>query len=529
MEQQQLAEILKKLQEQSCQENLLEELEKILQGFFEKHIFLPQLFLSFERKGFQRGDKFVSYDNIKDIDFVVDPSAMKLIIDFMEERKYKRERSNHRNPTFNVREIKIEFMVKSEEELKFETNLWHLFLFKMFRRMTNPALKGLRISGTKILFEFENLLFRLSDNFSSLISKLGFTSHVFSSVVEMAAAFLKSPVLKDEITDELLFKLVKSLFREGSHRHFFAFLQQLMLQNNSKYQLRTDDGKTWSLCERNKSSDFTVLHTLPDMDNKKVVPPLDSEVAHIDEPPRYSYEMLWKLKSQQNLLQNLMKRQVRLPCEELNFNVDFEEFVTINQQVTEKLQDFSYLNYLTYLLTQVASRIKMEMFFKNPEGRKIQQPKAKALKIKPEQLLNPCSPFERISSEEEKEIRRRMKEESEALSKQGNSEFEIILRDFKMIECAFFTKQLNILCERITKPEFDSIINQASKDTFDSFVESIKTLCRDVTSSTEIKREHLEILQHVKTKLEELPEYANINASTKKKMIDEAIEKALGQ
>jgi len=95
-----------------------------------------------------------------------------------------------------------------------------------------------------------------------------------------------------------------------------------------------------------------------------------------------------------------------------------------------------------------------------------------------------------------------------------------------MIECAFFTKQLNILCERITNHEFDTIINQASKDTFASFVESIKTQCHNVTSSQEIKREHLEILQHVKRKLEELPKYANINSSTQKLMIVEAIEKA---
>jgi len=342
----------------------------------------------------------------------------------------------------------------------------------------------------------------------------------------MANVFLNSPILKDEITDELLFKLIISLFRKGSHRHFFAFIQQLMLQSNSKYQLRTEDGKTWSLLEQNESGDFIVLHTLHNMDNKQVEPPLGPEVAHIDRPPRYSYEMLLELKLQQVFLQKLLDEQERLPCEILGFNVVFKEFVTINQQITEKLQDFSYLNYLTYLLTQVASRIKMEMFFKNPEGRKLQQPKASILKKKPMELLNPCGPFERISSEEEKEIRRRMKEESEALSKQENSEFEIILRDFKMIECAFFTKQLNILCERITNHEFDTIINQASKDTFASFVESIKTQCHNVTSSQEIKREHLEILQHVKRKLEELPKYANINSSTQKLMIVEAIEKA---
>jgi hypothetical protein len=96
LQQLKLFKTLKNLHEQGCLENLRREIEEILKGFIKEKIPLPKLFISFKKKGFQRGDKFVSYDN-KDIDFVVDPSAMKLIIDFMEKRKYKRERSNHRN------------------------------------------------------------------------------------------------------------------------------------------------------------------------------------------------------------------------------------------------------------------------------------------------------------------------------------------------------------------------------------------------------------------------------------------------
>ena len=522
MEQQQLAEILKKLQEQSCQENLLEELEKILQGFLEEDIPLPQLFLSFERKGFQRGDKFVSYDNIKDIDFVVDPSAMKLIIDFMEERKYKRERSNHRNPTFNVREIKIEFMVKSEEELKFETNLWHLFLFKMFRRMTNPALKGLRISGTKILFEFENLLFRLSDNFSSLISKLGFTSHVFSSVVEMAAAFLKSPVLKDEITDELLFKLVKSLFREGSHRHFFAFLQQLMLQNNSKYQLRTDDGKTWSLCERNESSDFTVLHTLREMDNKQVEPPLGPEVDPIDPLPRYSYETLLELSSKTNLLQKLMEKQESLPCEVLGFHATPETYTTLLEKIRKNLNDFSYEKFISQFSSEP---ISMKKFFRNPAPiKKHVQLRATEMKIRPDVIEDSFRPFDRLSQEElEKKVAEKRKQCEISLQSQLSSDFEEIVRSFQQKADELSTKEFNMVCERISKHDFYTRINQ-SKESFDTLVENIKQSCSEISSLPEIKEERLIIFNQVRQILDTRPEYANINASTKKRMIDEALE-----
>ena len=415
-------------------------------------------------------------------------------------------------------------MVKSEEEVNFETNLWHLFLFKMLRRMTNPALKGLRISGTKILFEFENLVFRLSDDFSSLISKLGFTSHVFSSVVEMAAAFLKSPVLKARITEELLFKLVKSLFREGSHRHFFAFLQQLMLQNNSKYQLRTDDGKTWSLFEQNKSGDFTMLHTLPDMDTKKVVPPLDSEENRKDDPPKYSHGMSLRLLSQQDFLQKLKTGQTRLHCQELDFHVDSEEYERLLGKVIQDLQEFSHENFVSRL---IPPPMPMKKFLKNPDQKKTVQLKASELTIKPDVIQNPCPRFDRLSKADQL-TKLEGKKKSFESSQDKSSDFEDIVTCMQKKANELSTKQFEMVCERISKPEFDTRMNQSTQQTFDTLVEDIEQLGRDVDSLPEVQEQKLLIFNEVRQILDTRPDYANINMATQKRMIDDALQ-ALGQ
>jgi hypothetical protein len=522
---QELVEILQELEIQGCPKNLLEELEKILKGFIEKKILLPRLFLSFKIKGFHGRDEFVQ-SNMKDIDFVIDPSTKKSIIAFMNERKYEPNTSNNRNPTFIVCGINVEFMVKSQEELRFETNLWHLFLFKMLRRMKNPALKGLRISRTEISFEYNDLVFKLSNDFSSLMRNLGFTTHVFPSVVEMANAFLNSPILKDEITDELLFKLIISLFRKSSHRHFFAFIQQLMLQSNSKYQLRTEDGKTWSLLEQNESGDFKLLHTLREMDNKQVEPPLGPEVAQLDRPSRYSYEMLWELKSQQVLLQKLIEKQERLPCEELNFHVDFEEFVTMNQQITEKLQDFSYENFVSRL---IQPPISMKKFFRNPEPviKQIQLT-ATEMKRKPEGPKDSYTPFERLSEEELQQKLAEKKKLLELSPQEKKSDFEDIVRSFQEKANAHHMNQLTMVYERLSEQEFGTRINQSTKESFDDLVENIKQLCCDVDSLPELQEQKLLIFNQVRQILDSRPEYANINASKKKRMIDEALQ-ALGQ
>ena len=518
--------IFKDLQEQDCPKDLLEELEKIFQCFLEKDIPLPRLFLSFEIKGFQKGATFEKYDKIKDIDFVVDQSTIQQIIAFMDKNKYRRDKSNQRNPTFIVCGINIEFMVKSEEELKFETNLWHLFLFKMFRRMANPALKGLRISGTQLLFEYNGLVFRLSNDFSSLMTILGFDSHVYTSVVELAAAFLESPLLKDEITDELLYKLTISLFRQGSHRHFFAFLQQLMLKKESKYQLRTENGKTWVLIEQNKSGDFKILHTLPDMDNNKVEPPLESEIPHVAGPLRYSYGMLLELSSQQVFLRNLMEKKVTLPCETLGFNVDSEEFVTMNEQVTKKLQDFSYENFVSRL---IPPPIPMMKFFKNPASvKKPIQLTATEMKRKPEGPKDSYTPFERLS---EGELQQKLAEKKKLLElspQEKKSDFEDIVRSFQEKANAHHMNQLTMVYERLSEQEFGTRINQSTKESFDDLVENIKQLCCDVDSLPELQEQKLLIFNQVRQILDSRPEYANINASTKKRMIDEALQ-ALGQ
>ena len=583
-QQEQLLQILKELHEQGCPE-VLKEIEEILKLFIKEGIELPFLLLSFKFKGYIRGDDVNSSNltifKFKDIDFVVkSDSDINKIKKLLDNLKLPRNEKNTSNTTFIVNGIDVEFMYKTPEEIQGLINLRQLFLIKLLMRMENEMYDGIRLSGTRLSFEINGLKINLNDNLSSLVKKLEFDN--YPSVHEMAHAVLNSPILKyknesgeliSEITNELLYKLIISLFRHGSHRHFFAFLQQLMLQKESKYQqlmlqeepkcqelmlqeepkyqLRTDDGETWSLLEKNKSGVFEVKHTIHNMDTKKVEPPL-TPIKKVEEPDTYSLEALKLLHSQKNFLQNLIEGKVVLPCTSLGFVVDHKEYIKLMTQVEKNLSNFSHEKLISHCFD---ISIKIDMFIKDSVSKKFVQPsrdmlidktandelrestqKSAATKLDENgEKHGTAHQHERfktvqVSSEDKKRIREDLKEQSRATPSQEETGFASFHRNLKDMSETLSKKKILKVYEKISEGSFSERLNQSiaseTSQEFEALIADIKRECSNV--ALEMKEEDLAFLHHIKEQLTRHPQFANKNKQDQL-LIDIAIEKASRQ
>jgi hypothetical protein len=232
--------------------------------------------------------------------------------------------------------------------------------------------------------------------------------------------------------------------------------------------------------------------------------------------------MLLKLKSQQNFLQKLMEKQESYPCEVLGFHANPETYITLLQKVIKDLNDFSYEKFISQFFS---SPISMKKFFRNPTPiKKHVQLKATEMKIKPDVIENSFHPFDRLPQEElDKKLKEKRKQCELSLQSQTSSDFEQIVRCSQQKADELSTKQFSMVCESISKDEFDTIMNQSTQETFNDLSEKIKQICCEVNFLPEVQQERLIIFNEVRQILLARPEYANINASTEKRMIDEAI------
>jgi len=562
-QQEQLLQILKELVIQECPEEVLKEIEEILILFIKEKIELPFLLLSFKFKGYIRGD-IVDSSNLtkfkfKDIDFVVKSASDINKIKNLLDKKFLINEKNTSNTTFIVKGINVEFMYKTSEEIEGLINLRQLLLIKLLICMKNEMYNKIRLSGTRLSFEINGLKFNLNENLSSLVKILGFDIY-YPSVHEMAHAVLNSPILKcknelgeliSEITNKLLYKLTISLFRHSSHRHFFAFLQQLMLQKESKYQLRTDDGDTWSLLEKNESGEFEVKHTIHNMDTKKVEPPL-TPIKKVEEPDTISFEALKELHSQKKFLQNLIEGNMVLPCTSLGFVVDANEYTKLMTQVDKKLSIFSHEKLISHCFDY---KIKIDMFIRDSVSKKFVQPSRDMLidKAANEKLRESTQKMAlsklnengeqhgkahqherfktvQVSPEEKERLKEALKAQCRATPSQEETGFASFHRNLQDKSENLSRKKILKVCDKIPEESFSKRLNQSitneNPQEFETLIADIKRECSNV--ALEMKEEDLAFLHHIKEQLTTHPQFANKDKQDQL-LINIAIEKASRQ
>lgn len=294
-------------------------------------------FHSFEIKEFVTPDGTHVPLPMNDRDIRVLPQDLGKAVDFMKAKGFTLL-PKCANPTFQVREYKVEFIPATDEEIQMMVNHRN-FILRLLCRIPNELFSHIKIKGKKFVFQFNDIKLDIKTNMSAILTGLGIQEEPFVSAHEMAKGILESK-LGPYITQELLKKVFLSLLKKKKlHRHIFVLISSLLSLIKSEERLETTDGNYW------------IWHNL----SKPTLPPItvnlkDKTITGFENPEKSKQTSGMTWSEYQTLKSNLtFLESPQMPCF-IQLVFDSEQIEKLKQDQEQKYQSYDIYEFFIHTI-----------------------------------------------------------------------------------------------------------------------------------------------------------------------------------
>ena len=418
-------------------------------------------FVSFEIKQFVTSDGSCVQLPVKDTDICVSPQDLSSVVAFMITKGYKQV-PKCANPTFEVEEYKVEFIPATDEDIQMMVNHRN-FLLRLLCRIPDEIFSHIKIKGRTFVFQFNDMKLTVETNMRAILTGLGMQQEPFVSAHEMAEGIMTSK-LGPFITQDLLKKVFLSLLKKKKlHRHIFVLISSLLNLIHSSERLDTTDANEW---------------TWHNPSNSIVVNLKDKTIIGFENPKKSETTSGMSWSKFQILTSNLkFLENPEIPCFiPLVFNS--KQIQTQVEEQTRELQ--TYIDYQTFILVNLRPVWKTTF------------------------VINAL-----CGAKKSKEGFPKVLTDFIALMNQKYEEMQIVLT--------------SAFCERVTQEHHREAIK--SEESLTRFIQVVTEQIETWKHSQIVKENIGTLLIQVQVFLNANTDFIKENSKTKKRMIDEALEK----